>query len=41
MENAIAKMDPSMLERGSQNVGSTSAYDSLHKVSIYNPDYSK
>jgi len=41
MENAIAKMDPSMLERGSQNVGSTSAYDYLHKVSIYNPDYSK
>lgn len=41
MENAVAKMDQSMLERGSQNVGTTSVYESLHKVSIYNPDYSK
>jgi len=42
MENAIAKMDESMLERGSQVAWRTpSVYDWLHKVSIYNPDYSK
>lgn len=41
MTNAVATMDSSMLDDGTKTNRTPSVYDVLHKVSIYNPDYSR